>query len=218
MAKFLPIAGNLSGSVGANTYSHNRGGSYVKRRGVPTNPNSTRQQATRGWLSNLSASWKALTAPQKNNWAIFALNHPRTDSLGNTVSVTGAQYYNGLNSRLLDSGAAVVADAPVALEPGGLLTFSVVRASATTATVTFTATPLGAGLKMQLWMSAPTAGDRNPNKAQCRLVGYSAAAQASPWTPTIPFSWSVGQTATFFACVMGVDGQISGESKAKVTA
>jgi len=84
--------------------------------------------------------------------------------------------------------------------------------------VSFTTTPLAAGVKLQLWMSAPTAGDRNPNKAQCRLVGYSAAAQASGWAATLPFSWAVGQTATFFAAVMGVDGQISGESKAKVTA
>lgn len=218
MAKFLPIAGNLSGSVGANTYSHNRGGSYVKRRGVPTNPNSARQQATRGWLANLAAAWKSLTSAQKNAWASFALAHPGTDSLGNTIARTGAQMYNALNSRLLDGGAAIVSDAPTVLEPGGLLTFSVARTSATSITVTFTTTPLGAGIKMQLWMSVPCSGDRNPNMAQCRLVGYSAAAQASPWVATIPFSWAVGQTATFFGAVMGVDGQTSVVSKIKVTA
>lgn len=218
MAKFLPIAGNLSGSVGANTYSHNRGGSYVKRRGIPTNPNSARQQSVRGWLANLSSGWKSLTAPDKDAWASFALAHPKTDSLGNTVAVTGAQYYNALNSRLLDGGAAKVDTAPVVMAPTSLLTFSIVRTTATSATVAFTTTPLGAGLKIQLWMSMPTAGDRNPNLAQCRLVGYSAAAQATAWVVTIPHSWAVGQTVTFFALVMGVDGQVSGALKAKVTA
>jgi hypothetical protein len=218
MAKFFNLLGNLSGSIGANTFSRNRGGSYVKLRSMPTNPNSTRQQAVRNAMSGLSAYWKTLTAAQKSNWNSFAFYHPRTDPVGNSISVTGANYFVALNTRLVDSGLAKVDDAPTVTEPMGLLTFSVARTTATTVTVTYTATPLTAGHKLLLFMSLPSSGDRNPNLAQCRQVGYSAAAQASPWVPTIPFAWSVGQTVTFYGCIMGVDGQISVTVKHKVTA
>ncbi|MBA7658243.1 hypothetical protein ES703_66192 [subsurface metagenome] len=41
MAIIQPILGSLRGSIGDNTFSHNRGGDYVRRRVSPTNPNST---------------------------------------------------------------------------------------------------------------------------------------------------------------------------------
>lgn len=218
MAKFLAILGNISGSIGANTFSHNRGGSYVKRRSVPTNPNSNRQQDIRNILSSLSSNWSSLSSANQNDWNTWAYWHPKIDPLGNAVSITGAQAYAGLNCRLLDSGESAIDTAPTITAPMGLTTFSIARTTDTTATVTFAPDPLGTDDKIQLWASLPFSGARNPNRAQARLVGYSDAAEESPWVVTLPFTWTVGNTIVFYGVIMGVDGQISVEQQFRVTA
>jgi hypothetical protein len=138
--------------------------------------------------------------------------------LGNTIHLTGEQAYIQLNSRLIDSGAARSDDAPTADAPTSLLTLSAARTTATTATLTYTATPLAAGQKLQIWMTIPSAGDVNPNQKQAILVGYSAAAQASAYVATLPKTWQVGQTVSFYVSVMNVSGEVSPALKSKVKA
>ena len=88
------------------------------------------------------------------------------------------------------------------MAPTGLLTLSVDISAINTADVTFTGTPLAANHKVVLFMSLPQSGAARPNFKQCRIVGYSAAAQASPWAATIPFSVTSGQAVVFFAAIM----------------
>lgn len=202
MAIAVPILANLRGSVGANTFSHNRGGDYVKRRGSPTNPNSTRQQAMRTFLSSLSVLWSSvLTQGQRDAWDTWAAAQARVGPLGNSINLTGINAYVWCNTHILDAGDPRLDDPPVAVAPGGLLTFSGVISAATTYDVTFTGTPAGATERLVLFQSLPQSGAAQPNQKQSRIVGYSAAAQASPWAATLPFSFQVGQSGVFWCAV-----------------
>lgn len=198
-AIFVPILGNLRGSIGDNTFSHNRGGDYVRRRVSPTNPNTSRQQTMRSLLGTYAAAWAGLTSAQREAWNTWAESQSRTGPLGNSINLTGINAYVMLNSRIADAGETALTSPPADVAPDALSTFSVDISAATTATVTFTPTPLGADEQIQLFMSLPQSGVAEPNFKQCRIVGYSAAAEESTWDATMPFSVQVGQKVVFFA-------------------
>jgi len=107
----------MSGSIGGLTASRNRGGAYFRRRSVPTNPNSNHQQASRSALGSLVQAWNTLTPEQKQGWKDYALNTPRTDVLGQALTLTGQQAYIGSNSaKLMAAALGLTAASP------GLLT------------------------------------------------------------------------------------------------
>lgn len=198
-----PILGSLRGSIGDNTFSHNRGGDYVRRRVSPTNPNSTRQQTMRTIMGTLAALWSSqLTPAQREQWNTWASNQSKTGPLGNSINWTGINGYVSLNAHLIDAGDTRIDAPPVVVAPTGLLTLSVDVSALNVADVTFTATPLAANHKPVLFMSLPQSGTAEPNFKQSRIVGYGAAAQASPWAATTPFGIISGQTVVFFAAIM----------------
>ena len=85
MSKFLGTAGIFSGKLGGLIFSHNKGGRYVRVMGIPTNPNSARQQEVRGALATQSAAWEGLTDAERSTWETWAQNNPLTDPLGQVV-------------------------------------------------------------------------------------------------------------------------------------
>jgi hypothetical protein len=209
MAKFDPILGPIRGSIGANTFSRNKGGSYVKMKGVPTNPNSTRQQVIRTLLQTYSSGFSGLTSAQIEQWKDYAEEHPLVDALGQQYYLSGHQWYVRLNVRLDDAG-----DSPIVLPPGdtcspALATLTVTFTDAQNISVAFTATPLGAGDRLVVWQSMPVGLGSDPNFRQCRLVSYSAAAQASPCAMVLAHDTLDGSYMNFFAAVQDSSGQQS---------
>jgi hypothetical protein len=216
MAKLVPMMGEMSGSVGNCVFSHNKGGAYVRRRAIPTNPNSVRQQAIRAILTTLSSNWASLTALQRNQWNEWAAANPVVDPLGVSFQRTGQQAYVGLNSRVLSGGGAAVAVPPVALAPAALTTSSVACAAGVI-TVTFTPTPLGANLGIAVWHTPPGSQGQTPNQKQARLAGYSAAAAASPATVN---AWvtplATQQIQVYVSVIRLTDGQVSQSLRSSV--
>lgn len=202
MAIFIPILGNLRGSVGANTFSHNRGGDYLRRRVAPTNKNSTRQQTMRSMLSSLASQWSSLLTPeQRIAWNTWAGQQTKEGPLGNSINLTGINGFIWTNTHVLDAGDTILSNPPTDVGPEALLTMSADISALTTADITFTATPLEATERAVLFMSLPQAGEAEPNFKQARIVGYSALAQVSPWAATLPFPVLVGNKVIFFAAV-----------------
>lgn len=101
-----------SGSQANTVASRNRYGQYWRTRAVPTQPRTAAQVAQRSRLAVLSAGWAALSEAQRNAWDAYALAHPRTDSLGQSVTITGHQAYIGVNTLNLLAGAVVQSAVP----------------------------------------------------------------------------------------------------------
>lgn len=216
MSKFLPILGEISGKLGANVFSHNKGGGYIRVKGNPTNPNSTRQQETRGWLAELSAAWASLTDEERNAWDTWAANNPLTDPLGQQYYRTGHQCYVGLNCRLKDAAIALVDVPPVQGVPVTLTTFTVTQSSTTQISVAFVPA-LPSGDALYVWMSLPQEGEGDPNFRQARLVGYSAVDAGTPVVMTVPMSMQVGTTTNFWGGIIDKDGQVGVAQKDRQT-
>lgn len=113
------LVGTMSGSMGGATASRNRGGQYLRQRVVPTNPASTRQTMTRAYLSGAVTAWSATTDAVRTAWATYAANTPTTDSLGNTIYLTGQQAFIAAWTTSMWAGTtADPFDAPVIFDRG----------------------------------------------------------------------------------------------------
>lgn len=200
MAIIQPILGSLRGSIGDNTFSHNRGGDYVRRRVAPTNKNSTRQQTMRAYLSTLASLWSfTLTPTQRANWNTWASNQAKTGPLGNSINLTGLNAYVWCNTHILDAGDTRIDSPPITVAPGALVTLTATVTAPATSSFAFTATPLAATKRIVAFMSLPQSGAAQPNLKQCRIIGYSALAQASPWNAVLPITVLALQNIIFFA-------------------
>lgn len=124
--KYVPSAliGRLSRSAGSTTASHNKFGAYLRNRVMPTNPQSSFQTAVRGNFADLSTGWRTLTDNQKEGWITLGESMERTDSLGQTYSLTGIQAYISVNNNLLTTGGTIVANAPAFQLPDQAAAFS----------------------------------------------------------------------------------------------
>lgn len=206
----------MSGSIGNQTYSHNKGGQYIRNRRTPTNPNSIKQQAIRAILSTLSGAWSGLTVTQQNQWATWASLNPVIDSLGSSITLSGQNAYIQLNARVLQSGATANPAPPPGTGPAQLLTVAGTWTSPATVSITFTATPLSAGTKLCVFGTLPSTKGRNPNRNQSRLIGYTAAAAASPAALTSPYPGLALQQSNLYVSVMDSAGRISPPQKVTV--
>ena len=96
-----------SGSQASTTASRNRFGQYNRTRAMPTQPRTDAQIAVRGQLVDCSKAWGSLSDAQRAAWSAFADAHPRTDSLGQSIALTGHQMFVGVNTLNLQVGEAI---------------------------------------------------------------------------------------------------------------
>jgi hypothetical protein len=114
-----PLFSQASGSIGGTTFSHNRGGMYVRSRATPTDPGSARQQTLRAAMGSLAPYWgETLTADQRNAWRDYAANTAFVNVLGDTVYLTGQQQFLRANVPRLQASLAILADAPTTFDYG----------------------------------------------------------------------------------------------------
>jgi hypothetical protein len=84
-----------SGSQASTTASRGRFGQYNRTRAMPTQPRTAAQMAVRGYLTDASQAWRALTEAERAAWNAYAAVTGRADSLGQTIYLTGHQQFVG---------------------------------------------------------------------------------------------------------------------------
>lgn len=110
--KFLGVPS--SGSIAGTTSSHNRAGQYTRNRRSPVQPVGTGRRAfIRSAFGNASSGWSSLSAANQAAWINFAAIHPVTDSLGQSITLTGHQMFVGVAVSLLNVGQALPTVPPV---------------------------------------------------------------------------------------------------------
>jgi hypothetical protein len=174
--KFLDVP--QSGSHDGKTHSRNRYGQYVRNRATPVNPNSTQQGVTRARLALYAANWRTLTDAQRAGWRTLGLSMSRTDSLGQTYTLTGLQAFTSVNSLKAAAGDAAVNDAPALVTPEALLSVTPTL-TAIAFSIAYTATPLAANTRAFIFVSPQRSAGR-AFESDFRLLAVTAAAAASP--------------------------------------
>jgi hypothetical protein len=102
-----------SGSQANITASHNRAGQYLRSRRKPVVPTSTpKQGAVRQLFAQASAAWQGLSSELQAAWIAFAASYPVTDALGQAITLTGQQYFIGIQTSLMNAGQDMNTDVP----------------------------------------------------------------------------------------------------------
>lgn len=213
--KFLPtLGGSMSGSLGGLTASHNKGGQYLRRRSVPTNPNTARQQAVRAAFGGLVQEWTTtLTEAEREAWRVYAANTPVTNLLGQSILLTGQQWFIASNTprlQLANAGLTVVGDGQQNTAPSTYNT-GVPAASITTFTVDDTGPQVDiagdlAGVAsgdalVQIYISVPVNAGRKFFKGPWQLAGATAISGAASSfafsaDPTSVLDWAASYIPT----------------------
>lgn len=212
------VIGEASGSVASMTFSHNRGGQYIRQRAVPVNSNTTFQQNVRNSMSLLTSNWlSVLTAAQRSGWDSYAAAVPISDTLGEPRNIGGVAMYCRSNIARIQAGLTRIDAAPTTFNLGSFTNPGVgtVSASADTVGITFTNTDawaIAAGGFMGVWLSRPQNPTINYFKGPYRFAGVILGAGTPPTSPatiTAPFPFGVGHKIFIQIRVGQVDGRYS---------
>jgi len=104
---------NISGSVGGATFARNRGGSYMRNRTIPLNPQSSFQSPLRARFGDLAQRWSgSLTDSQRSGWDSYAEGTPIVNKLGDERVLSGINWYASINSVKLLMGEPISDDPP----------------------------------------------------------------------------------------------------------
>jgi len=141
-------------------------------------------------MSSNSAAWRALTDVQREGWVSLGLMMSRTDSLGQTYTLSGFAAYCSVNNNNVAAGNAVVSAAPAIVTPTGILT-ATITLTAAAFSIAYTTTPLGAGVRLFCFASPQRSAGRN-FESDYRLILVTAAAAASPAVLTTAYAARLG--------------------------
>lgn len=217
---FKPLLiGELSGSVGALTASHNKGGSYIRSRVIPVNPGTVPQAIVRASMGQLAARWTNTLSPtQREAWDTYALNVPLLNRLGESVTVTGLNMYQRSNIPRLQNGLARQDDGPTTFNLGD---FTIPTISVFTApdvlSLAFTEADdwVGEdGSAMLIYGSRDTGIAivffKGPYRRYAtQLLGEVASPPTSPFAGVNPFGITTGNQVFLKAAVTRADGRYS---------
>lgn len=176
-----PVVGQISGRVGASVFSHNRGGPYIRNGTIPTLVSSQEAINAKARLAAQSQAWDNLTIAQRLAWSEWAKSNPVVNRLGSQVTIAGNAAFVGINTRLAYAGDTLLTEPPLADPPTALASITLtLDIGAGNFEIAYTATPLGAGVRLWVLLTVLNNPAINYVENRLRLLVASAAAQASP--------------------------------------
>jgi hypothetical protein len=92
------LLAQISGSINGATFSHNKGGAYVRNRSLPSNPGTDRQDQVRTALTSLSKMWaESLTDAQRELWRLYGGAITVLNRIGDPIHLSGIASFNRVN-------------------------------------------------------------------------------------------------------------------------
>lgn len=198
-----PLGGGAaSGKIGAMVAARNKGGQYLRARVVPSGSvASAKQQEVRNALASLATAWSSsLTADQRLGWNTYAQNVMVTNRLGDSVQISGENWFIAANTPRLQAGLPVVNDAPTTFDRGTVefpnLTASIVTGSLS---LSFGGT-VTAAARVLVYQGQPFSAGRGKYYGSNQYAGsidITAGKTGSLLTPVLPLAGTDSQqTAT----------------------
>lgn len=213
----LPGGEQRSGSIGGQTWSHNRSGAYVRARSIPVNPNTDRQNAVRVAVRNLSIFWETqLTQNQRDAWDVYAAVVDWINKLGQSINLTGLNHYIRCNTQRTISGIARIDQAPAIQDIGDAEDQLACTASEGTQDLTIDGNAAGpwiadAGSWQFYYLGIPQNGSRKFFGGPYRFVTAVPSAGPPPFPVVIaaPWPFQEGQRLWLRSRIQRTDGRLS---------
>lgn len=220
-----PIIAGASGSLAGITFSHNKGGQYLRARVVPTNPSTPQQEAVRIAVGVLSSRWvEVLSEAERAAWDLYALNVPLVNPLGDPINVTGLNMFIRSNAPAIQAAESIVDTAPAIFDLGSFTPPSfVAHASTDTVSVTFDNTDAWANEDssiMTIFGSRPQNPSINyfkgPYRYLGKIEGNSTTPPVSPSVQDLAFPVELDQKMFFMVRVLRADARLSSSFRGNV--
>lgn len=103
------------GSLGGITASRNRSGAYLRKRIKPTQVPSDPRSRARADLADQAAAWTALDDSQRAAWDSVASAWTGTNRLGETIKLSGFNWFCKANATAALSGLTPLTDPPTTI-------------------------------------------------------------------------------------------------------
>lgn len=176
------LAGSVSGSIGAYTFSRNRYGAYVRIRTKPIQPVSPFSSQVHTLLTALSQLWGSVPPDNKLAWKTWCAVNPIRDVLGDSQIVQPNAAFIGLNFRSFAAGGAGLFTPPVLPAPIGLTSLAAeFDIGAGDYELNWTPDPLPGNCALWILSAIVPRPGINYVKNLRKWLGVSAAAQACPF-------------------------------------
>jgi hypothetical protein len=180
-ALFGSIVVDGRGKLGGHVYSKNRGGSYVRSKVTPVNPQSTAQSFVRSIMTFLTQAWKGLSEANRTAWNSAVQTFARTDVFGNVKNPSGLALYMRLNGNLLNAGAATISVPPAApTAPEPVEAVATAAAGAGTLSIAFAPSPVPANTAYIVEATEQVSPGVSFVKNKYRRIAQFPAADATP--------------------------------------
>ena len=209
------LVDQVTGSVGAVTFSKNRYGPVTRARIAPVNPNTPRQAAVRATFGTASKGWASLSATQQAAWNAFAAAHPMSDRLGESRILSGNALYTQVTANRALVGLAAVTTPPAT---GGLFPAAATIAAAVAATGIVTVTTAAQTVSTGWYLISTTPGLSTGSAfagSKSRLAGAAVAttgaattATATPPTYNAKLGFTTGSVVIVHVARMDINGYV----------
>lgn len=218
--KYKPLIGtSMSGSLGGIVASHNAGGAYFRSKVIPTNPNTTFQQAVRAAMSTLTNVWQnTLTQAQRDAWKTYADNVPVLDKIGAAITLSPLAMYIRSNVIRLQNAVARVDAAPTIFNLGTFTAPLATTSSTGAQTISFSYTNTDdwaittLGFLIFQFSRPQNSGIqffKGPYRLASKVAGNTTTPPTSPAAIAAPFPFAAGQKVFFRATAITADGRVS---------
>lgn len=174
------------------------------------------QTEVRTNLGASSSAWRELTDAQRAAWTAFGENYAKTDSLGESYSLTGQQAFVSVRRNLFTfSGAPATTVDPPLYAPPAVPVIGAITLQPGAFSIAFAPTPLTDGAKLVVEATrALSAGISFQQRGAYKQIFVGAANTASP--ADVDAGWSAifgakleGQKILIRAYVISADGLAS---------
>lgn len=110
--------GAASGKSGALVASRAKSVQYLRARVTPINPNTTFQRAVRDAVKALTGLWQTMSDTARQAWNVYGQNVTKVNRLGDTVKVSGFNWFIGNNTPRLQAGFPAITAGPTIFDTG----------------------------------------------------------------------------------------------------
>lgn len=176
--KFSALMSDMRGKLNGSVLSKNRGGSYIRNKVTPSNPQTTAQMSVRGIFAGIASAWSTLTESQRLSFNGKVSQYATTDIFGDIRNPSGKALFQKLNQNLSISNQATLTSCP---DSAAVPFCNVVDARIEIGEETFNAQYSGnvTGSKVVIWATAPLSQGTTFVKNKLRQIEVFAGANAA---------------------------------------
>lgn len=167
------------GKLGGHVAAQNRGGSYLRTKVTPSNPQSTFQTGVRNLFGSISAGWSGLSPNKRAAWNNAVEDWKRTNIFGDLKIPSGKALYQRLNQQAQIVGYPALDTPPIKedLPPSNVIS---VQIDTTAETIAANGIYGGTDATVQIFSSGVVSAGTSFVKNQMRMIGHSGGAIYSP--------------------------------------